>query len=106
MESEIANSPDKPQRMLFPWWPIPFGFLAYFLLFYHFTRSGLTLFAMAFGLIGVPVLACASVCSAVVLIRVALGRYKNHLSLLGLLAWLCVAAICVAMAVIALGESH
>lgn len=100
MTSELPTSSDADKTQRLPSWPIPVGFLAYFSLFYYFANSGMTIPAMAFGFIGLPVFIFASLCSIFVLSRLALGGYKGRLSWFGLLAWLGVAALCVTMFVI------
>ncbi len=101
MTSELPTSSDEKQIQHLPSWPIPVGFLVYFSLFHYFANSGMTIPAMAFGFIGLPVFIFASLCSIFVLSRLAFGGYKGRLSWFGLLAWLGVAALCVTMLVIA-----
>lgn len=98
MDSETSTPSDASRANHLPWWPIPAGFLAYFLLFYYFVESGRTIPAMVFGMIALPILLSASLCSVAVFARLAFGVYRKRLSWPGLLAWLAVSAICVVMA--------
>ena len=102
MDSEATTRSDTDPANRLPWWPAPFGFLAYFLLFYYFANSGQTFLAMAFGFVGLPVFIFAASCCIAVFGRLIFGGYRNRLSWLGLLAWVGVAAVCVTMAILVL----
>ncbi|RZA35178.1 MAG: hypothetical protein EOP92_11785 [Lysobacteraceae bacterium] len=102
MDSEAMRPPDTGPSERLPWWPIPAGFLAYFLLFYYFANSGQTIPAMIFGFIGLPVFIVASLCATAVLVRLVFGKYRSRISWPGLLAWLAVATTCVVMAALVL----
>lgn len=98
MDSGTTTNADAGRSAHLPWWPIPFVFLAYFVLFLYFVESGQTIPAMVFGIMALPVLIAASLFSVAVLVRLAMGVYRGRLSWLGLLAWLAVGTACAVMA--------
>jgi len=98
MDSESTSKPDAGREPHLPWWPIPFVFLAYFVLFHYFVESGQTIPAMVFGIMALPVLIAASLFSVAVFVRLAMGVYRGRLSWPGLLGWLAVGTACAVMA--------
>lgn len=102
MDLEAPTPYDSDRAKCLPGWPVPAGFLAYFVLFHHFANAGQIIPAMVFGFIGVPVFIAASVCCIVVLVRLLSGAYQGRLSWPGLLAWVAVATLCVTMAALVL----